>query len=64
MMTCIPRHGIARACFATLLAVTVHSVSAADVEEPQFGGDLWSRPRLTGDWGGAARSTGRQGTDV
>jgi porin len=37
----------------TTLVATLPAPALAQYDEPEhYGGDLWSRPRLTGDWGG------------
>src|SRR5512132_976586 len=38
------------------------SAEAQPIEEPKtYAGDLWSRPRLTGDWGGFRDEMARRG---
>ncbi len=45
-----------------LLLIAVNPVGAQPVEvPPTWGGDIWSRPRLTGDWGGLRDELGKKG---
>src|SRR3989304_8535598 len=47
---------------ALALLVTPSLASAQPVETPDTcGGDLWSRPRLTGDWGGLRDEIAKKG---
>jgi porin len=48
------------------LAAAVFAPPAAAQEEPPktYGGDLWSRPRLTGDWGGLRDEMARRGVTL
>jgi porin len=42
-----------RLCMAvSLTAITVATASAQKSPPASFGGDFWTRPKLTGDWGG------------
>jgi porin len=49
---------------AVLVSLAV-APAAAQEEPPQtYGGDLWSRPRLTGDWGGLRDEMARRGVTL
>ena len=44
------------------LLVAPHPAGAQPVDvPPTWGGDIWSRPRLTGDWGGLRDELGKKG---
>ena len=52
-----------------LVAVTLLAASAAIRAQPYavpptWGGDFWSRPRLTGDWGGVRDELGKKGVVI
>jgi len=45
-----------------MVLATVGLVGAQPVDvPPTYGGDLWSRPRLTGNWGGLRDEMGKKG---
>jgi len=47
---------------ALTLLVLANPASAQPVEAPDtYGGDFWSRPRLTGDWGGLRDELAKKG---
>lgn len=52
--------GILLAGFALLVAPNPAGAQLVDVP-PTWGGDFWSRPRLTGDWGGLRDELGKMG---
>jgi hypothetical protein len=43
-----------------MLALAPQAARAQVVAPEFYGGDLWSRPRLTGDWGGSRGGPGPQ----
>ena len=50
------------AIFALGLLVIPHHAGAQPIQVPDtWGGDLWSRPRLTGNWGGLRDDLGKKG---
>ena len=54
--------GVRTHALALALLVTPSLASAQPVETPDtYGGDLWSRPRLTGDWGGLRDELAKKG---
>jgi porin len=59
-----------RKSVATLAAFTVFLVASAPagaqpyVVPPTWGGDFWTRPRLTGDWGGLRDELGAKGVVI
>ena len=64
----IPPNGIRRGTLAgaigigLIACVIVSPAGAQPVAVPEtWGGDLWSRPRLTGSWGGLRDELGKKG---
>lgn len=54
--------GVVTHVLALALLVTPSLASAQPVEAPDtYAGDLWSRPRLTGDWGGLRDELAKKG---
>src|SRR5262249_53721467 len=54
--------GVRAAVIALGLLAIVHDATAQPVQVPDtWGGDLWSRPRLTGSWGGFRDELGKKG---
>src|SRR5215510_8091307 len=50
------------AIFALVLVVIAGPTHAQPVDiPPTWGGDFWSRPRLTGSWGGLRDELGKKG---
>ena len=48
-----------------VLLIAPNLASAQPVEVPEtWGGDFWSRPRLTGDWDGLRDELGKKGVAV
>jgi porin len=62
MRTGLGEHGRVLVAALTLLTVASHPVKAQHYDVPTtWGGDILSRPRLTGDWGGLRDELGRKG---
>jgi len=62
MRTGLGEHGQVLVAALTLLTVASHPVKAQHYDVPTtWGGDILSRPRLTGDWGGLRDELGRKG---